>query len=218
MKNLIHVSGLLVLLLFTQTVSAIPVVNENVANSGIITIYPDHVDANRFYIAPNVVTLAQDAAGLPVIAYNEFTSSSGTKKALLQMNLTAAYTRVELEAAKTGILAKNPAAQFSGLPFISSELKFDIPIEELISKHSCNHPAGLVGQEQSCTILLTRRGREFFRKAVATKSVFVTLSFEYIVKAVVKNAANQFENIDMKHGIAARLGGDQLAAVPGLLK
>lgn len=214
MKTIIFAAMALV----ATAAQAVPIVNENVANYGIITMYPDHADPNRYYIAPNVVTLALDGAGLPVLSYNEYVTNEGYSRAMLQMNLTAAYTRTELEEAKNAILAKNPNAQFSGLPFSESVLQFTTPIKELIKQNDCNHVAGLIGQEQGCVIILSLRGRNIFRDSVRRKKLFVTLQFVYKVKAFIKNAAGALEDYEIKHGIAARIHGEQLALIPDLLK
>lgn len=214
MKTLLSIA----LLLIGGVAAAVPIVNENVANFGVITIYPDHADPNRFYVAPNVVTIGIDAQGLPIASYHEYTSIEGYSRALLQMTMTAAYTREEFEAAKNAILAKNPAAQFSGVPFVGSRLVLNGQIKDLIKQNECNHIAGLIGQEQSCTLLLNLRGRNAFRDAVRKKKVFLHLQFEYTVKAFTKNAAGGLDNFDLTHGIAARISGEQLSKVPDLLK
>lgn len=214
MKSLLLIG----LLLIGGPAFAVPIVNENVANFGVITIYPDHADPNRFYVAPNVVTLSVDNQGIPVAGYYEFTSVEGYSRALLQMTMTAAYTREEFEAAKNAILARNPAAQFSGLPFVGSKLVLNGQIKDLIRQNECNHIAGLIGQEQSCSLLLNLRGRNAFRDAVKQKKVFLHLQFEYTVKAFVKNAAGGLADYDLTHGIAARISGEQLSKVPNLLK
>jgi hypothetical protein len=52
-------------LVLTDLALALPVMNENVANSGVLTIYPDHENPHRYYIAPNVVVIATNAKGTP---------------------------------------------------------------------------------------------------------------------------------------------------------
>lgn len=210
--------ALLMLPILNSEAQAVPIVNENVANSGVMTIYPDNLDPNRYYIAPNVVMIAKDPQGRPYFSYSEFTRSSGVKAGLMQMGLVPAYTREELDLAKSEILKRNPHAQFSGLPFIQSSLELTGELPELISNNKCNHAGGLIGQEQSCTLVLTRRGRYVFYDAIQRKTIFTTLQFNYEVFAVIRTADGTFKDQVIKHGIAVRLDGDQLSQFPELIK
>lgn len=53
---------------FQHETKALPIMNENVASNGLVVIYPDHLDSNRYYIAPNVVEVAHDESGRPHLA------------------------------------------------------------------------------------------------------------------------------------------------------
>ncbi|MBC7741840.1 MAG: hypothetical protein H7061_06570 [Bdellovibrionaceae bacterium] len=211
-------SFLILGLLFICEMSlAIPVVNENVANSGVMTIYPDHADANRYYVAPNVVTIAKNTAGVPFFAYDEYRSGTFSTAAIVQMTLVPAYTRTELDAAKNEILAKNPAAQFSGVPFMASSLELAGELPQIIESHQCNHVGGLIGQEQSCAMTLTKKGRLLFYKALNNKTIFTTLQFYYTIQAVARKADGTFADQTLKYGIAVRIDGDQLSNYPQLI-
>ncbi len=213
MKNLIAI-----LMTFISQISlATPIVNENVANSGVMTIYPDSHDPNRFYIAPNVVMIGKDQTHKPYFSYNEFKKNIFGIIGIMQMTLIPAYTREELETAKAELLKRNPQAQFSGVPFISSSLELTGELPELISENKCNHAGGLVGQEQACTMVLTKKGRTLFLRSLEKKTIFTTLQFSYSVQAVVRKGDGSFADQKIEHGIAVRLDGDQLSQFPDLI-
>ncbi len=197
---------------------ALPVVNENVANSGVLTIYPDHKDPNRFYIAPNVAMIAKNSRGIPVFSYYDTRKSLFQPIGIMQMTLVPSYTLESLEVAKLSILAKNPKAVFSGVPFIRSELALTGSLKSLFSDSRCNHIAGLIGQEQSCVIELTNNGRYLFAKAIRHKLLFATLQFSYSIHAVRLRANNTYEDIEISHGIAVRIDGEQLSQYPHLIQ
>lgn len=203
---------------FAHLALAIPVVNENVANSGVMTIYPDHADIHRFYIAPNVVMIAKNADGIPYFSYSEYRKNLFQNIGVLNMTLTPAYTREELEEAKAIILKKDPTAQFSGVPFIASSLKLTGELPALIADNQCNHEAGLIDQEQACSLLLTSKGRAVFLGALARKTIFTTLQFEYEIQAVVRLADGTFKDQSIQHGMAVRIDGDQLSHYPQLIQ
>lgn len=206
---------------------AVAVLNENVANSGVMTIYPDHADPNRFYIAPNIVRVSQGNHGKPVFSYyelakGEYSIISGGKprkgytaiESILQLTLAPAYTRLEFEEAKQQILRKNPKAEFSGIPFVHSELALTGLIESLIERADCNHQAGLIGQEQSCTVLLSDFGRKAFLTDIHKQRIFLTLQFEYTILAVIKKADGTFQDQQIVLSVAGLIHGEQLAPYP----
>jgi hypothetical protein len=209
---------LAVALTYLRTVRAEPVINENVANSGVITIYPDRQDPHRYYIAPNVVTIATDEKGTPYFSYVDVRTALFSKGGIMQMTLMAAYTREDLEVAKAGVLKKDPLAQFSGVPFMSSTLQLtgDLPI--LISENKCDHPAGLIGQEEACVLQLTSKGREVFFKSIAKKTLFTTLQLDYTIGAAVRKANGGFDNQEAHFGVAVRIDGALLAKHPELIQ
>ena len=203
-------------ILLPNLVFAVPVVNENVANSGVMTIYPDQTNPHRFYIAPNVVTIAKRENGVPLFTYDEYLRNLNTV-GIMQMTLVPAYTRDELETAKAEILKKDPSAEFSGVPFIESSLQLTGELPQLVETNQCNHTGGLIGQEEGCVILLTRQGRHLFYSALAQNKIFTTLQFEYAVQAVVKHADGSFTDQVIRHAIAVRIDGDQLSKFPELI-
>lgn len=214
MKNII---AMVSIVMTTFSALAIPVVNENVANSGVMTIYPDHQDPHRYYVAPNVVMIATNQNGVPFFSYGEFRRKLINKVGVIAMTLVPAYTREELELAKAEILKKDPKAEFSGVPFVASTLSLTGVLAELIAENECNHAAGLIGQEQSCAIVLTSKGRTFFLKAIQRRTLFTTLQFEYVLQAVVRRADGSFVDQAVTHGVAVRIDGEQLAQFPQLI-
>ncbi|MBC7371218.1 MAG: hypothetical protein H7326_06620 [Bdellovibrionaceae bacterium] len=197
---------------------AVPIVNENVANSDVMTIYPDHADPHRFYVAPNVVMIAKNDKAVPLFAYTEYRRGLSSRVGIVTMTLVPAYTRDELEKAKADILVKDPAAIFSGVPFIESKLELTGILPELIEKNDCNHVAGLIGQEQSCSFVLTGRGRVLFLKALERRTLFLTLQFQYSVQALIRKADGTLGDQVITHGIAVRIDGDQLSKYPHLIR
>ncbi|WP_374075491.1 hypothetical protein [Bdellovibrio bacteriovorus] len=214
MKNIIAMAFVM---MATSSALAIPVVNENVANSGVMTIYPDHQDPHRYYVAPNVVMIATNQNGVPFFSYGEFRKNLIHKIGVISMTLVPAYTREELELAKAEILKKDPQAEFSGVPFVASSLSLTGVLAELIGENECNHAAGLIGQEQSCAIVLTSKGRTFFLKSIQRRTLFTTLQFEYALQAVVRRADGGFVDQAVTHGVAVRIDGEQLAQFPQLI-
>jgi hypothetical protein len=197
---------------------AVPIVNENVASSDIITIYPDHQDPHRYYVAPNVVMIAKNEKGTPVFSYNEYRRGFFTKVGVISMTLIPAYTREELDGAKAAILKKDPEAQFSGVPFIQSELELTGVLSELIQENDCHHVAGLIGQEQACSFVLTDKGRTLFLKSIERKMLFTTLQFSYSIQAMVRLANGGLGDQMILHGVAVRIDGDQLSKYPRLIR
>lgn len=220
-SKLAVLTGLLGSLMAAGEAGAVPVVNENRADSGVITIYPDHADPNRFYIAPNIVLIAREN-DVPMFSYHEVRADVpifwpfSKPVAVLQMLLVPTYTRPELEAAKAKILAANPNAQFSGLPFVSSDLAMSGETPLLIKENQCSHGAGLVEQQQSCSMILTERGRSVFRRAMNNRSLFTTFQFTYQFSGFARLPDNTFREQLITHGLAARIDGDQLAKFPQL--
>lgn len=220
--RLIPVLGVLLSALFSAgQAGAVPVVNENRADSGVITIYPDHADPNRFYVAPNIVLIAREN-DVPMFSYHEVRADVpifwpfSNPVAVLQMLLIPTYTRPELEAAKAKILAANPAAQFSGLPFVSSDLAMSGETPLLIKENQCSHGAGLVEQQQACNMILTERGRTVFKRAMKNRGLFTTFQFTYQFSGFARLPDNTFREQMITHGLAARIDGDQLAKFPQL--
>ncbi len=217
MKKLI-LSAFLAAQMISISAWALPVVNENVANLGVLTIYPDHKDPNRYYIAPNIAMISRNSQGVPVFSYFDTRKSFFKPVGIMQMTLVPTFTLEALEVAKSRIIAKNPHAVFNSVPFIKSELALTGTLKSLFSDNLCNHIAGLIDQEQSCILELTSNGRYLFAKAIRHKLLFTTLQFNYTIHAVRLKADGTYEDIEIQHGIAVRIDGDQLSNYPHLIQ
>ena len=207
-------------LLIINNANGAPIINDNAAiNSGFITMYPDHKDPNHFYLAPNVVTIAQDEYGRPNFTFTEYKNNIfSAKRGIIQMTLLPAYRNEDFEQAKQIVLTKNPKAYFSALPFIRSELKLTGDIDPLIEDQQCNHVAGLVGQEQSCVIMLSPLGRKTFLNAVNQKKIFMTLQFKYEIEGFIEIDQGKYESQTVKFGVGAIIDGKLIAGHPELIK
>ena len=197
---------------------AVPVVNENVANSGVMTIYPDNMDPHRYYVAPNVVQISTNKEGQPNFVYAEYKQGLFDQIGVMQMTLEPAYTNDELSVAQAEIRKKDPLAEFSGVPFIGSRLELTGALADLFKATACDHPAGLIGQEQACSLILSRKGRKIFYKALESKVIFTTLQFQYSLQAVVRKADGKYADQVVQHGVAAVIHGGQLSRYPGLIR
>lgn len=213
MKILFLIFGLLL----TQAARALPVVDENAAAYGMITIYPDNENQHHYYVAPNVVMITQGADGIPEFSYSEYRKNIFRTVGVITMTLTPVFSQQDLEAAKANILKKDPTAEFSSVPFISSSLQLTGELEELIEDNQCNHQAGLIGQEQSCSMVLTSKGRDIFLNSLERKNLFVTLDFTYQIQVVAKKADGTYVDQVISHSMAARIDGSQLAQFPQLI-
>ena len=116
------------------------------------------------------------------------------------------------------MIAKKTNAQFSGVPFIESSLELTGELPEIIETNYCNHVGGLIGQEQSCTMMLRSKGRKLFYYALSKRTIFTTFQFQYSIQAVIRKADGSFADQLITHGIAVRIDGDQLANFPQLIQ
>jgi hypothetical protein len=209
--------ALLAVGVLSTSARAIPIMNENVASSGVIVIYPDSEDPHRFYIAPNVVEITRDKSDYPQFSYVEVSTGLFGKTGIMQMTLSPSYTRKDLDEAERKILVKDSKAEFSALPFIESKLVMSGDLPLLFKESQCDHQAGLVGQMQSCNLVLTKRGQRVWRLALLKARIFTTLQFEYSVKGVIRNAQGGFTDQVVQQGVAAVIDGSQLADYPSLI-
>jgi hypothetical protein len=201
--------GILFLLInvFGAASIAAPVLNENVADSGLITIYRDHVDANRFYIAPNVVKVAKNAKGQPEFSYTVYSTGFFSHNAILQIVLEPQYTQDDLVAVEKIMSAKNPQAQFSGVPVISAGVSFENIDKDLIEENGCNHAAGLVGQQIACTLHLSSKGNEVFTKLINAGQLVSTMSYIYRVNGMIQKPDKSYDPYIGEWGVAVVIDG-----------
>ena len=195
---------------------ALPVLNENVANHTEVNIYPDHINPNQFYIAPNrLIVTVED--GVPQFSYSEFFSWTSGYSAIIQTTMTTRHLDVKLTEAIEDIKASNPDAKFSNLPFIESKVVFNTDLIPLIERSFCNNRGASVGSEVACSFTLNRKGVSVLRKQFKEKLTIV-FSFDYRVSGVIKNPDETFSVKEINHGVAARLGSKELAKFPYLFK
>jgi hypothetical protein len=208
--------SLFVGLFFAPGAQALPVADENAATSGVITIYPDHLDAHHYYLLPSVVVIARDPEGIPFFSYAEYRKNIFQSVGVMTMTLLPLFPEPETSLAEAAILKKDPAAQFSTTPFIASMLQLTGELPELIADNQCDHAAGLVDQEQAWSLILTSKGRALFLKALRGKTLFLTLNFAYEIQAVVRMADGTYDNQVLHFSMAARIDGGQLAPFIGI--
>ncbi len=187
---LVLISALMFSLVATGTAFASPVLNENEANGSptAATIYPDSVNANLYYVTPQYLGVCKDEKGQLLFSYSEFRPSGWfkLKRGLMLATLCIKEHDVAMQAAIKGVLAKNPRAQFVGLPYTSSSLALNNEVfRSLIENSDCEHAAGVIGQEQACSIEYTPRGRKEFLSALRSGVAFV-IQFNYTVDGVVR--------------------------------
>ena len=198
--------------------TAVPIMNRNEAGSSTyITIYPDSHNKDLFYVAPNSFVISKNEAGRPNFNYIELSQNWFQKKAIIQMTLTAAYNQDDIENTFNGIKEKNPNAVFTSLPFSKSNLSTTGPLKGLVEENHCDHIAGVVGQEQACSFVLTPKGRSAFLKAIQKKALFTTLQFDYTVDAFVQLPDGGYEIRQFTHGVGALVDGAMLAEFPHLI-
>jgi hypothetical protein len=192
--------------LFISTMAmAAPVLNENAAINSFVTIYKDHADANLYYIAPQFMGVCLDAAGKPIFSFNEYNRNPfGSKRAVVMMTLCLRQHQSEMKAALEKVKQDNPNAKFAGVAFTSSELVLtDDVVKEFVEQNSCNHQAGVIGQEQACSFILNNKGTNVFIRKMQ-KGLTLVLQFTYKIEGVVKTPTG-LEKAERSFSVAARV-------------
>ncbi len=172
-------------------VQAAPVLNENEAINSASQIYPDSVNANLYYFTPQYMGLCNGEDGKVQFSYAEFRPAGflKQKRGLMVATLCTKEHEAEMNAAIAAVRGKNPKAQFVGLPFTNSEVMFsDEVFQMLIEKSACNHIAGVVGQEESCSAIFSPKGKEVFKKTLRS-GLSIVLQFKYTVDGVIRTPA-----------------------------
>jgi hypothetical protein len=215
MKKLITVT-LLLGLASAGSAMALPVLNANTPGAETVTVFPDHSDPNLYYTAPTVFTVSKNEAGVPNFSYIEYLTS-GYRRAFIQATLRPNFTDSEMEKAKQNILAINPAARFTALPFEKASVSFTDSLKVLMVESDCQHPAGTVGDEQTCAFHLRNQGVKVLRPMLK-KGLAITTQFVYTINGVRQNADGTYENQFSTYQVAGRIGGPDLAAHPELFQ
>lgn len=215
MKNLTTLA-LALGLLSTTSAFALPVLNSNTPGAESVTVFPDHADPNLYYTAPTVFTVSKNAAGVPNFSYIEYLTN-GYRRAFIQTTLRPNFTYEDMERAKQNILAKNPLARFAALPFESAHVSFLDSLKVLMVESDCRHPAGTVGDEQTCAFHLRNQGVKVLRPMLK-KGLTITTQFVYTINGVRQNADGSYSNQFNTYQVAGRIGGEDLAAHPELFQ
>ncbi len=201
--------------LMTSTAFALPVFNRNVASSGnLVTIWPDHLDPNQFYFAPNMMMLALKSNGKPKFNVTYFKNECEglkicKKKAMINAFFIADMNRLELIAAKESISKRIPGARFSPAPFMESRVEFGLALDAFVEKHDCAPSAGQTSDEVPCSITLNKTGIKTLIPYLNDGKI-VPFKFFYKMSGVLQNAAGQYTDSSMDYSIAVNLGGDIL--------
>lgn len=213
---------LLGLLVTLKIAKAVPIVNENEAvfttKKNFATIYADHNDPNRFYIAPNYFSLASSEKNRPLFSYTEYRRYIFNKVAIVQMVIKPFIDEVDIQDAVDEIRKTKPKAQFFSIPFLASELEMGDELHELIEEQNCHHKAGLVGQEQACRFVLSPKGRDVFLANLKSGGLMLTFNFIYSFSGFLRTADGGLRDTELTHGLSFRLTGDQLKPYPELIK
>lgn len=215
MKKLITLTMLLGLA-SAGSAMALPVLNKNTPGAETVTVFPDHSDPNLYYTAPTVFTISKNEAGVPNFSYIEYLTN-GYRRAFIQATLRPNFTYSEMEKAKQNILAINPAARFTALPFEKASVSFTDSLKVLMVESDCQHPAGTVGDEQTCAFHLRNQGVKVLRPMLK-KGLAITTQFVYTINGVRQNADGSYENQFNTYQVAGRIGGPDLAAHPELFQ
>ena len=202
-------------LLVSSSAFALPVFNKNVASSGnLVTIWPDHLDANQFYFAPNMMNLATKAEGKAKFNLTHFKNECEglkicKKKAMINAFFIADMNKEEIRLAKESILKRIPTARFSPAPFMESRVDFGLALEAFVEKHDCSPSAGQASDEVPCSITLNKTGIKTLIPYLSEGKV-VPFKFYYKMSGVLQNAAGQYLDSSMDYSIAVSLGGELL--------
>ncbi|MBX3019459.1 MAG: hypothetical protein KF767_16350 [Bdellovibrionaceae bacterium] len=213
MKKLI--AGFTVFLTWGSFATAAPILNESMAASGVITVYGDSVDPKLFYYAPNHMGVCRDEAGQPIFAYKNYVNNSGYKRGLVMTTMCLKYGK-EIESVIAEIKSRVPDARFAGVAFTSSQMILkDESIAGLLASNSCNHPGGVIGQEQACSFVFNSNGRKVFTELMKV-GLGLVLNFEYTIHGVRRNAAGGFDDASGTFYVAARIMKEDATRIPEL--
>lgn len=214
----------LLLFMLALEVSAVPVLNGNVATTGnLVMIWPDHADPNHFYYAPSSFNMALDRNGAPI--FNMLDYEVGRcgpfrrcdRKSLLTTYFEAGYRESELGKAQEAILKINPKARFSQVPFISSRVDFGKALTPFIDYHNCSPIAGQPADLVPCTITLNEKGIKKLRLNLREGKMFA-FNFIYKIYGVMEGVNPQFKDHVAEYSIAVNLGGELLVGHQDLVR
>jgi hypothetical protein len=218
---------LVLVILLSSKVWSAPILNKNMAAEGtFVTIWPDHLNPDQFYFAPNFMKLASDSSSHPKFHFTQYRTGSCDSrwdvrrgychhKALITSFLVAGYEAQQLAQAQAGIRRLRPNARFSAIPFLSSKVEFGNNFEEFIDRHECSPQAGQAADEIPCTLTLNRRGIIHLMPFLNAGRV-LPLKFIYRIAGVIEGADGKFMDQSLNYGLTVNLGGEMLIKHPEL--
>ena len=210
------IMSLLVSSMYCVNANALPVMNDNVSTSKMVTMYKDHIDKNKFYIAPNFMGLVIGENNVPLFSYNEYKKNIFKRKAIVQSILETKFND-DIEVAITELKKRNAKASIHTLPFLESKMKFGEVLNELIEQSDCDNYGAQIGAQMSCSFRLSPRGRNLFKRQIKD-NIIITMTYEYTISGCILDAKNICQPERFKYGVAAYLGGGELMKFPQLFK
>lgn len=215
------------MVLYSSNIFSAPILNKNMAADGtFVTIWPDHVNPDHFYFAPNFMKIPIDQRNQPKFHFTQYRSGNCDSrwsirrgychhKALITSLLVAGYDAQQLAQAQSGILKIRPKARFSAIPFISSHVEFGTNLNEFIDQHECAPQAGQAADEIPCMITLNRKGVTNLMPFLNLGRV-LPFKFIYKISGVIEGADGKYKDEILNYGLTVNLGGEMLNKHPEL--
>lgn len=166
------------LLTFSSQSFAYPIVadSESIRMGDILTLYPDHHDANKVYFFPNSSMIAKDSSSMPqfgLTTWGLLSTPFDPEKAGAWMTFTARLSNDPLQQkALDNYLKDNPGKRIAVIPVKVSTLgirtnKSDrSPFSKLIDEMSISDLGGSAADEVGFMGTLTGIGAKVFKSAV----------------------------------------------------
>ena len=198
--------------LMSAAAFAVPVLNQNMAADGSLTvIWPDHEDANHFYIAPSSIRLAGEA-NAPSFSLKRYQGDCRfgrcRVKGMINSLLIPDYEGDDLKRAQAGILKLRPAARFSTIPMFDGRVQFTRTLKAFIDQSDCSPLTGLGSDEIPCSLTLNGKGLNTLVPFLADGKVLV-FQFVYTIRGVNMTPMGLKES-STNYGVAVKFGGEML--------
>lgn len=225
MKALILV--LIPILTMLSEARAVPVLNKNMAADGtFVTIWPDHIDPDQFYFAPNFMKIASEGQNSVNFHFTQYRTGSCDSrwnikrgychnKAMITSLMIAGYEAGQLAQAQAGIKTLRPNARFSAIPFLRSKVDFGTTLKEFIDHHDCSPRAGQAADEIPCSITLNKNGISKLMPFLNSGKI-LPFKFIYKISGVIEGANGQYKEESLDYGLTVKLGGEMLIKHPEL--
>jgi hypothetical protein len=177
-------------------------------------MYPDSEDPNLYYVGPNSYVIAKETSGVPEFSYVEIADFWGVK-ALVQTVMAAAYDLTDIAQVESVITTANPQARFTGIPFVSSQVKFGTLLAPFVERNDCTHRGGTIEGQESCNFTLTDKGRLALRENFE-RGLTLNMEYDYTVDGVLQQANGTYQPQTLTLGVAGKIGSAELASFPQL--